>query len=246
MWKEQKDPKIPSWHVKGRRCFYLESPCGAENTLTQPRYYCFCSLPNCVCLWWCYRFLGGLSTFVCDLEVLYDVSLPAVLFLQVPLAAASKTHKSCFLFVTTWAHARRLEEGSFMGNKRVERVGVCDGSSQKVVQTPTWLTWCVDVTAWSGVWPNIYITELLALKQTHREDFNKPEEYNPTLNGQFVFFVQTLNLAFTSLFDSIWLFVFWGVRRNHPSGSWLWQTDRRRPTKAPAFINLCDSINRIE
>lgn len=44
VWKEQKDPKIPSWHVKGRRCFHLESPCGAENTLMQLRYYCFCSL----------------------------------------------------------------------------------------------------------------------------------------------------------------------------------------------------------
>lgn len=49
-WKQQKDPKIPSRHVKGRHCFHLESPCGAENTLTQPWYYCFCSLSPQLCL----------------------------------------------------------------------------------------------------------------------------------------------------------------------------------------------------
>lgn len=111
------------------------------------------SLPNCVCLWWCYRFLGGLSTFVCDLEVLYDINLPAVLFLQELLAAAWKTHRSIFFILHGPGARLHLEEGScFTVDKRVERVGACDGPSQEAVQTSTWSTWHLDATVLSFWW----------------------------------------------------------------------------------------------
>lgn len=54
-----------------------------------------------------------------------------------------------------------------------------------------------------------YLQQNYCLQNRRGEDFINPEEYYPILNGQFLSFVQTLNLAFMLLFDSIRLFADW-------------------------------------
>lgn len=102
----------------------------------------------------------------------------------------------------------------FAGDKRVERVGACDGPSQEAVQTSTWSTWHVDATAlsfwWSCAQQNI-CNRITGSKTDARcrEDLIYPDGFNSTFNDRLVFLIQTLNLAFTLLFG--WLFGFCGA-----------------------------------